>query len=324
MTGQPIMSVRGLSKTFDLGGGWLRARRTVQAVSGIDLDLLPGRTLGLVGESGSGKTTLSRLLLRLEAPTSGTISFNGTDVASADGKVLAEYRRAVQPVFQNPYASLDPRMTVGAIIGEPLRAQGVGADEIGARVRQALDAVGLAADDAVKLPRAFSGGQRQRIAIARALATEARLMILDEAVSSQDVSIRAQLLNLLKDLQTERGLAFLFIAHDLPSVRYMSDTIAVMYCGRIVEQGPADAVCDAPQHPYTRALLASCLSVNPADVRPGPIVTGEPASAIAPPSGCHFHPRCPLAEPDCSRKRPIATVVGPGHEALCHLATSAK
>ena len=320
MSGAPILSTRGLSRTFALGGGLLRTKREVRAVDDVDLDIRPGRTLGLVGESGSGKTTLSRLLLQLETPTAGTIAFDGHDLAGADAATLISFRRSVQPVFQNPYASLNPRLTVAATIGEPLRARGVAANDITPRVARALVSVGLAPADAAERPNAFSGGERQRIAIARALAAEARLIILDEAVSSQDVSIRAQLLNLLKDLQAEHGLAYLFIAHDLPSVRYMSHDIAVMYCGRIVEHGPADAICDAPRHPYTRALLASCLPADPEQAVEPVKAVGEPASPIAPPTGCHFHPRCSVALPRCAVDVPPSTDVAPAHMCRCHLA----
>jgi oligopeptide/dipeptide ABC transporter ATP-binding protein len=306
----------GLVKDYAVSGGFLRASRKVRAVDHVDIEVRSGATLGLVGESGCGKTSLSRLLLRLERPTEGVLRFDGQDVWNEQG--VAAYRLAVQPVFQNPYSSLDPRMRVGAIVGEPLLNGALSKRQKADRTAESLRAVGLAAEDAHRYPAEFSGGQRQRIAIARALAARPRIMILDECVSSQDVSIRAQILNLLKDLRERLGLGFLFIGHDLPSVRYMSDEIAVMYLGRIVEQGSSADICDRPRHPYTRALIASCLPDDPDAASLGTPPKGELPSPLAPPTGCTFHPRCPIASPVCAESRPALVDDGSGRRIACH------
>lgn len=311
-----LLSGAGLVKDYAVSGGFLRTARKVRAVDHVDIEIRSGATLGLVGESGCGKTSLSRLLLRLERPTAGALRFDGEDVWSERG--VAGYRHAVQPVFQNPYSSLDPRMRVGTIIAEPLLNSALSKREKIDRTAESLRAVGLAADDAQKFPAEFSGGQRQRIAIARALAAQPRIMILDECVSSQDVSIRAQILNLLKDLRDRLGLGFLFIGHDLPSVRYMSDAIAVMYFGGIVEQGSATDICDRPRHPYTRALIASCLPDDPDAASHGAPPKGELPSPLNPPTGCTFHPRCPIASPICAESRPALVDDGTGRRIACH------
>ncbi len=264
---EAILSARSLSKTF--GGRTASllgpAEPAVKALEDLDVDLVRGRTLGIVGESGSGKTTLARLLLMLERPTSGEILFNGKPVAAIGAKGRRDFRRRIQPVFQNPYSSLNPRMSVGAIVSEPLLSTGAFS---GAQRRQlageALARVGLSPDDARRFPGEFSGGQRQRIAIARAIAPQPDLLILDEPVSSQDVSVRAQILNLLKDLQDKTGAAFLLITHDLSTLRFMCDDVAVMHRGRIVEHGTAAQVCVTPRHAYTRTLLSSSLSIDAA------------------------------------------------------------
>jgi ABC-type microcin C transport system duplicated ATPase subunit YejF len=262
---EAILSARSVSKLFGGRGAAMLGPSdpAVIALGGVDLDIVRNRTLGIVGESGSGKTTLARLLLLLDRPTSGQILFEGQDAAKLDAAPRKDFRRRIQPVFQNPYSSLNPRMSVGAIIAEPLRSTGAApVRERRERARESLVKVGLSPDDARRFPGEFSGGQRQRIAIARAIASRPDLVILDEPVSSQDISVRAQILNLLKDLQAETGMAFLLITHDLSILRFMCDDVAVMQGGLIVEQGPASQVCDAPQNAYTQALMASALSID--------------------------------------------------------------
>ena len=301
-----LLEVERLTKHFPVRRGLLgRARGLVRAVDSISFTLPPGATLGLVGESGCGKTTTSKLVLGLERPTSGAIRFGGEDVLTLDRPRLRRYRRAVQAVFQDPFASLDPRMRVGSIIAEPLVIN----EEMDARARrrrvlELLDLVSLPARAADLFPHEFSGGQRQRVAIARALALSPRLIILDEPVSALDVSIRAQILNLLRDLQERLRVSYLFIAHDLAAVAHMSHTIAVMYLGQIVEWGPVEAVAVEPRHPYTQALFAAALPID-LDTRAEEIVlAGEVPSPLDPPSGCRFHPRCPYAMARCATEEP--------------------
>jgi len=315
----PLLEASGLVKHFAVRRGlmgWSTA--VVRAVDSVSFTIGAGTTLGLVGESGCGKTTTSKMVLGLERPTAGVIRFEGADVSSLDSAGLRRYRQSVQAVFQDPYASLDPRMRVGKIIAEPLVInERRGAAERRRRVQELLDLVALPERSGVLYPHEFSGGQRQRIAIARALALSPRLIVLDEPVSALDVSIRAQILNLLRDIQKRLGVAYLFIAHDLAAVAHMSHTIAVMYLGKIVEMGDAAAVAMAPQHPYTRALFAAAL---PIDLdRPREItLAGEVPSPMAPPGGCRFHPRCPLAMPRCATEEPLLQTAS-GRLVACHL-----
>ena len=279
----------------------------------------PGTTLGLVGESGCGKTTTAKLVLLLEKPTGGEIRFDGESLASLDADGLRRYRKSVQAVFQDPFASLSPRMRVGSIIAEPLVTnERLSAAELGTRLRKVLDLVGLPARSAQLFPHEFSGGQRQRIAIARALTLSPRLIVLDEPVSALDVSIRAQILNLLRDLQRELGLAYLFIAHDLAAVAHMSQVIAVMYLGRVVETGDARTLVSRPRHPYTQALFAAALPSHPDDSRDEIVLAGDVPSPLDPPSGCRFHTRCPKVMAHCSIDEPKLACVD-GRDVACHL-----
>jgi len=316
----PLFEARGLTKHFPVGGGILgRGKGVVRAVDDITFAIEPGRTLGVVGESGCGKTTTAKLVLRLEKPTAGQILFEGQDVAGLEGADLQRYRKTVQAVFQDPFASLNPRMRVDSIIAEPLIThERLDDAAVAARVAGLLDVVGLPARSKDLFPHEFSGGQRQRIAIARALALSPRLVVLDEPVSALDVSIRAQILNLLRDLQKELGLAYLFIAHDLAAVAHMSHVIAVMYLGRIVEMGESSRVATSPQHPYTQALFAAALPAHPDEQREEIVLAGEVPSPLNPPSGCHFHPRCPKVMARCSREDPRLKR-SQGREIACHL-----
>jgi oligopeptide/dipeptide ABC transporter ATP-binding protein len=316
-----LLDVRDLRKHFPVGGGLLgRTKGVVKAVDGISFTIKPGETLGLVGESGCGKTTTSKLVLAAETPTAGTIEFGGRNLAELDRAALQHYRRKVQVVFQDPFSSLSPRMRVGDIIAEPIKAhEGLASAEVRARVSQLLDLVGLRPDAARLFPHEFSGGQRQRLAIARALSTQARLIVLDEPVSALDVSIRAHIITLLEDLQQRLGVSYLFIAHDLAAVAHVSQQTAVMYLGKLVEVAESLELCAQPLHPYTKALFAASLPSHPDEAREEIVLSGEVPSALNPPRGCSFHPRCPFVMPRCSEQEPALSEVSPGRRVACHL-----
>jgi oligopeptide transport system ATP-binding protein len=323
--GDVLLEVRDLVKHFSVGGGMFGGRAgTVRAVDGVSFALRRGETLGLVGESGCGKTTTGRCILQLERPTSGQVIFEGRELGALSDTELRPMRRRMQVIFQDPYASLNPRMTVGQILAEPLAVHGVVTDRDGRRrrVRDLLSRVGLAPQHADRYPHQMSGGQRQRVGIARALAVEPSLIVCDEPVSALDVSIQAQIINLLEDLQAELGLTYLFIAHDLAVVRHISDRVAVMYLGRIVEIADRRALYENPLHPYTKALLAAVPIPDPAleAQRSRFVLMGEVPSPLNPPPGCVFHPRCPIAIDRCRGEVPPLREVTPGHWAACLLA----
>jgi len=318
-----LLEVRDLKIHFPVRHGlFSRAREFVRAVDGVSLGVAPGETVGLVGESGCGKTTLGRAVIRLVEPTAGEILFDGEDITKLAGSALRLRRKKFQMIFQDPYGSLDPRMTVEDIIGEALDIHGLTPDAAArrARVESLLVDVGLDASHAQRYPHEFSGGQRQRIGIARALAVEPRLIVCDEPVSALDVSVQAQIINLLADLQREHGLAYLFVAHDLAVVEHISHRVLVMYLGRIVESGDAKSVCRAPKHPYTQALISAVPQIDPESKRQRILLSGDVPSPIHPPGGCPFHPRCPIAEARCKTEVPVLREINPGHRAACHLA----
>jgi len=319
--GTPILEVDGLVKHFPTDRGFLASGTVLHAVDGVDLEVRPGEVVALVGESGSGKSTLARCVLRLLDPTAGRIVFDGRDVTALGGRQLAWFRQQVQPVFQDPFSSIDPRWRVGRSIAESLNAFGIGTRaERNDRVADLLDRVGLDPAFARRHPHELSGGQRQRVGIAAALAPEPRLIVADEPVSALDVSVQAQVLNLLADLQRDLGLAILFVAHDLAVVEHISHRTAVMYLGKIVETGPTERVFRDPRHPYTKALLEAIPHPDPARAPVGSALEGEIPSPIAPPSGCRFRTRCPVAIERCSVEEPEMTEFGTGRAAACHVA----
>jgi peptide/nickel transport system ATP-binding protein len=318
---EALLAVRNLTKTFEVRGGFRGVRGSVRAVQDISFDIHPGETLGLVGESGCGKTTVGRLILKLENPTSGEIRFEGANLANATATEMKAVRRKIQVIFQDPYSSLNPRMTVGQIIGEPLAVYKLvpnskKADE---RVAQLLEQVGLRPEMAARYPHQLSGGQRQRVGIARALAMEPSFIVCDEAVSALDVSIQGQIINLLEDLQRRLGLAYLFIAHDLAVVRHISMRVVVMYFGKIMEIADRDAIYKEPLHPYTKVLLDAAPVPDPTieKGREPRLIRGELPSHLAPPTGCVFNTRCPIASQECREIVPELREVKPGHFAAC-------
>ena len=317
----PLLQVKNLKKHFPVRGGLLRrVVDQVHAVDGVSFDLAAGETLGLVGESGCGKSTTGRCVLRLIEPTAGEVLFEGRDVGAMAPDALRALARDMQIIFQDPFASLNPRMTVGAIVGEGLVIHKLAANprDIAERVAPLLQTVGLSADHLRRYPHEFSGGQRQRIGIARALAVNPKLVVCDEAVSALDVSIQAQVINLLEDLREQFNLTYVFIAHDLSVVEHISHRVAVMYLGRIVEVAPSRSLYTTPRHPYTEALLSAVPIPDPTVARKRIVLEGDVPSPIHPPSGCHFHPRCPRAKEQCRHEAPQLRELAPGHVAACH------
>ncbi|MBX3642705.1 MAG: dipeptide ABC transporter ATP-binding protein [Rubrivivax sp.] len=317
----PLLQVKDLKKHFPVRGGLLRrVVDQVHAVDGVSFDLAAGETLGLVGESGCGKSTTGRCVLRLIEPTAGEVLFEGRDVGAMAPDALRALARDMQIIFQDPFASLNPRMTVGAIVGEGLVIHKLAANprDIAERVAQLLQTVGLSPDHMRRYPHEFSGGQRQRIGIARALAVNPKLVVCDEAVSALDVSIQAQVINLLEDLREQFNLTYVFIAHDLSVVEHISHRVAVMYLGRIVEVAPSRSLYTTPRHPYTEALLSAVPIPDPTVARKRIVLEGDVPSPIHPPSGCHFHPRCPRAKDQCRHEAPQLRELAPGHVAACH------
>ena len=324
MSADVVVRADSLRKSFrGPARGLGQGRAELRAVDGVSLDVMPGETLGLVGESGCGKSTLGRLLLRLEEPTSGRVYFDGQDITELSQTALRPVRRRMQIIFQDPYSSLNPRMTVEAAVAEPLRVHRLVSSKAEAheRVVSLLERVGLRPEHMRRYPHEFSGGQRQRIGIARALAVSPSFIVADEPVSALDVSIQAQIVNLLSDLQEELGLSYLFIAHDLQVVEYVSHRVAVMYFGRIVELATSRQIYESPRHPYTQALLSAAPEANPSSRKKRILLEGDVPSPLAPPTGCAFHPRCPIAQKGlCDREVPELRTLGTGHEAACHLA----
>lgn len=319
---EPLLEVKNVEKHFPIYGGILqRVVAHVQALRGVSFQIKPGETLGLVGESGCGKSTLGRIIVRLLEPTRGQILFRGQDITHLKGEALRQLRRKIQIVFQDPFSSLNPRMTVGSILEEPLIIHKIGksSKERRERVLELLELVGLRPESIDRFPHEFSGGQRQRIGIARALAVEPELIVLDEPVSALDVSVQAQVINLLMDLQERLNLTYIFIAHDLKVVEHVSTQVAVMYLGKIVEQAPAEELYLNPKHPYTEALLSAIPIPDPQNRSKRIILTGDVPSPISPPKGCSFHTRCPKRFEICSESEPTSKQIGHNHQVSCHL-----
>lgn len=323
MTAAPLLAIRKLTKDFEVGSGFLsQTRLRLRALNDVSLDVYPGETLGIVGESGCGKSTLGRAVLQLTPPTAGSIHFEGRDITRLRGKDLKALRQDIQIVFQDPYSSLNPRMRVRDIIAEPLGNFWTDRARIAARVAEVMQVVGLPVAYADRYPHEFSGGQRQRIGIARAISIGPRLIICDEAVSALDVSVQAQILNLLQDIQRKTQVALVFISHNLGVVRYLSHRVAVMYLGRVVELAPEAALFGTPQHPYTAALLAAIPETDPGRRRDRPTLGGDLPSPIDPPPGCPFHLRCPKADARCRAEMPAFGEVAPAHWVACHFPAS--
>ena len=318
---KPLIEVKNLRMYFPVGTSFLGGRKLLKAVDDVSFDLYPGETFGLVGESGCGKTTVGRSLVRLYRPTGGQILLDGTDIAPLSERDVLPYRRRMQMIFQDPYASLNPRMTVSSIIGEPMRLQGASPDAIDARVRELIEQVGLKKDHLNRYPHEFSGGQRQRIGIARALSTRPEFIVCDEPISALDVSIQAQVINMLEDLQREMGITYLFVSHDLSMVRHISHRVGVMYLGHLVEVASVHDLYADMRHPYTKALLSAVPVADPdlAAKANRIILQGDVPTPIDPPSGCPFRTRCRFSEKRCAETRPELREVAPGHLVACHL-----
>ena len=317
---EAMISVRNLKMYFPVGGSLFEKKKTLKAVDDVSFDLYPGETFGLVGESGCGKTTVGRTIVRLYQPTAGQILLNGTDIAPLSEKEVLPYRSRMQMIFQDPYASLNPRMTVASIVGEPLRYQGMSAKEINDRVRELVECVGLKEDHLSRYPHEFSGGQRQRIGIARALASKPDFIVCDEPISALDVSIQAQIINMLEELQARFGMTYLFVSHDLSMVRHISKRVAVMYLGHIVEMAPVNELYANMLHPYTKALMSAVPIADPdaAEKSKRIVLQGDVPQPINPPSGCPFRTRCPYADKGCAEQIPELKDMGGGHMVACH------
>ena len=317
---EAMISVRNLKMYFPVGGSLFEKKKTLKAVDDVSFDLYPGETFGLVGESGCGKTTVGRTIVRLYQPTAGQILLDGTDIAPLSEKEVLPYRSRMQMIFQDPYASLNPRMTVASIVGEPLRYQGMSAKDIDDRVRELVECVGLKEDHLNRYPHEFSGGQRQRIGIARALASKPDFIVCDEPISALDVSIQAQIINMLEELQARFGMTYLFVSHDLSMVRHISKRVAVMYLGHIMEMAPVNELYANMLHPYTKALMSAVPIADPdaAEKSKRIVLQGDVPQPINPPSGCPFRTRCPYADKGCAEQIPELRDMGGGHMVACH------